>query len=100
MDNQLNSPIHKGQYEDRGHTTQLQTIFHFLHQNVATVSMVSIATGIPPRNVCRYKRDLEKANRLWEIDKRPCEKTGHKAWYLTTDPEKAPSRFITAKSLG
>ena len=52
--------------------------------------MVSAATGIPQKNICRYKRDLEKAGRLWEIEKKLCKQTGFKAWYLTTNPEQAP----------
>ena len=38
--------------------------------------------------------DLEKANKLWEIEKKACKKTGFKAWYITTDPKKANSRSI------
>ena len=70
---------------------QLVTIFQFLQQNIATASMVSEVTGVPQKNICRYKRDLEKAGRLWEITKAYCKKTGFKAWYLTTNPaKKAP----------
>jgi hypothetical protein len=53
--------------------------------------MVSAETGIPQKNICRYKRDLEKSNRLWETEKKECKNTGFKAWYLTTDPSKAPN---------
>jgi len=51
--------------------------------------MVAAATGVPQKNICRYKRDLEKAGRLWEITKAACKLTGFKAWYLTTDKAKA-----------
>jgi hypothetical protein len=70
--------------------TQLKEFYHYLQNNIATASMVSKATGIPQKNLCRYKRDLELANRLWEIEKTVCKHTGFKAWYLTTDPAKAP----------
>ena len=69
---------------------QLQTIFSYLEKNVATASMVTEATGVPQKNICRYKRDLEKAGRLWELKKAPCKTTGFKAFFLTTDPNKAP----------
>lgn len=69
---------------------QLKTFFEYLQQQVATASMVANETGIPQKNLCRYKRDLEKSGRLWEIEKKLCQKTGFRAWYLTTDPEKAP----------
>ena len=73
---------------------QLQTIFHFLKDHVATASMVSEATLVPQKCITRYKRDLEKAGMLWEIEKKDCQKTGFKAWYITCDPSKAPKRPI------
>ena len=80
----------KDGYKVNSDTNQLQTIFLFLKENIATASMVAEATGIYQKNICRYKRDLEKAGQLWEICKTVCKKTGFKAWYLTTDPAKAP----------
>jgi hypothetical protein len=71
---------------------QLTTFFEYLQQQVATASMVAEETGIPQKNLCRYKRDLEKSGRLWVIEKRLCQLTGFRAWYLTTDPEKAPTQ--------
>lgn len=76
--------------KDTTHQTQLQTIFNFLHYHVATASMVTDATGVPQKCITRYKRDLEKAGMLWEIEKKDCQKTGFKAWYLSTDPAMAP----------
>lgn len=83
-----NNPLHKRQGEDTDYDSQLKTIFEYLHEHIATASMVSAATGIPQKNICRYKRDLEKAGRLWEVEKRLCKQTGFKAWYLTTNPNK------------
>ncbi len=82
--------LYKGQNKDTKKLTQLKTIFLFLQDNVATASMLSDVTGIPKKNICRYKIDLEKTGRLWEIDKVKCKKTGFNAWYLTTNPDKAP----------
>lgn len=76
----------------KSHRTQLQTIFKYLQKHVATASMVSAATGVPQKNLCRYKRDLEHLGRLWEIRKDYCQSTGFKAWYLTTNPERAPKK--------
>lgn len=84
-----NNPLHKRQDKDTGFNTQLKTIFQYLQNHIATASMVSAATGIPQKNICRYKRDLEKAGRLWEIEKKLCKQTGFKAWYLTSNPEQA-----------
>ena len=76
--------------KDNTTQSQLQTIFHYLSGNVATASMVADITGIYQKNICRYKRDLEKAGVLWEVGKAPCKLTGFKAWYLTCDPSRAP----------
>ena len=80
------------QGKDNSHHNQLKTIFQYLQNHVATASMVTDATGVPQKCITRYKRDLEKAGRLWETAKAYCKKTGRKAWYLTTDPNKAPKR--------
>ena len=85
-----NNSLHKRQGKDTDFKSQLKTIFQYLQEHIATASMVSAATGIPQKNITRYKRDLEKAGRLWEIEKKLCKQTGFKAWYLTTNPEQAP----------
>lgn len=82
------------QSKDSPHHTQLQTIFQYLIENIATASMVADATGVPQKNICRYKRDLELSGQLWEITKTICKKTGFKAWYLTTDKTKAPNHSL------
>jgi hypothetical protein len=85
----------KGQCEDNEQHNQLQTIFQYLQDHVATASMTTEATGVPQKCITRYKRDLEKAGRLWEIEKKHCKKTGFKAWYLTTDPDKVTNNSST-----
>lgn len=88
--NKMHTPSAKEHNKDTKFNSQLQTIFHYLKEHVATASMVSDATAIPQKNICRYKRDLEQAGLLWEIEKKDCQLTGFKAWYLTTDETKAP----------
>jgi hypothetical protein len=78
--NPLNSQ-RKGKYFQ----TQKETIFLYLQNHVATATMISRATDIPQKNICRYKRDLEKAGVLWEVKKALCAIRGFKAWYLTTN---------------
>lgn len=85
--------------KDRESQTQLQTIFHYLQEHIATASMIADATGIYQKNICRYKRDLQKADKLWEIEKKLCKKTGFRAWYLTTDPCKATKQKSTQTKL-
>lgn len=69
---------------------QLKIIFQYLQNNIATASMIAKETGIPQKNICRYKRYLEKAGKLWEVEKKKCKETGVKAWYLTTNPKYLP----------
>ena len=78
--------------KDTSPLNQIQTIFLYLQNHTATASMASAETGIPQKNITRYKRDLEQLNQLWEIERKDCQKTGFKAWWLTTDPSKAPRR--------
>jgi hypothetical protein len=70
--------------------TQLQTIFEYLKENTATASMVTEFTGVPQKSICRYKRDLEKQNLLYEVEKKLCKVTNFRAWYLTTNPDLFP----------
>lgn len=71
--------------------TELKTIFHYLKDNVCTASMLSEVTGVKQKNICRYKRDLEKRGLLVEVYKAYCKTTGFKAWYITTNPDLIPS---------
>jgi len=84
------NPNGNGQGKSKALKSQLKTIFKYLQCHIATASMVSKATGIPQKNICRYKRDLEKTGRLWEIEKKLCKETGFKAWYLTTNHDLIP----------
>jgi hypothetical protein len=79
------------QHKDNSRATQLKTIFEYLQNHIATASMVTDATGVPQKNLTRYKRDLEKSNRLWELHKTYCKKTGFKAWYLSTNEKHKPN---------
>lgn len=64
---------------------QEEIIYAYLYRHCATASMVELATGIPQKNICRYKRKLQKAGLLWEVMKSTCRYTNHEAWYLTTN---------------
>lgn len=66
-------------------SNQEKTIFNYLQNHIATASMVSDATGIPQKNITRYKRDLEKRGLLFEVEKKLCKKTGFRAWYISTN---------------
>lgn len=68
-------------------TTELKTIFEYLKENVCTASMLSEATGIKQKNICRYKRDLEKKGIVKELYKTNCKTTGFKAWYITANKD-------------
>lgn len=76
--------------KDKDWLTQKKTIFQYLQDHIATASMVCAATGVPQKCFTRYKRDYEKLDLLWEVEKNYCKRTGFLAWYLTTDPGNTP----------
>jgi hypothetical protein len=80
-----------GQGKFKQFQNQKKTIFEYLKQCTATASMVTDATGVPQKSICRYKRDLEKQGLLYEVEKKLCSLTGFRAWYLTTDQDKMPT---------
>jgi DNA-binding MarR family transcriptional regulator len=96
----LNSKGNYKQSKGNSHLTELQTIFHYLQYHIATASMITEATGIKQKNITKYKRDLEKAEMLWEIEKKACKVTGFKAWYLTANPNLAPTDYRQLKLWG
>ena len=69
---------------------ETKVFFDYLQENTATCSMVSEATGLKQKNLCRYKVELQRNNLLWEVDFRPCDLTGFKAQWLTTNPDNVP----------
>lgn len=85
------NPNSKKQSKDKFFISQKETIFLYLENNIATASMVSFATGIAHKNNTRYKAQLQKVGKLWEVKKEVCEHTGYKAWYLTCNHEFAPN---------
>lgn len=89
-DTQSFNPNGNGQGKVKQNQNQKKTIFEYLKTHTATASMVTEATGIPQKCICRYKRDLEKQNLLYEVVKKHCNLTGFRAWYLTTNPELFP----------
>ena len=77
-------PLKHTQSENNHFSTQEKRIYLFLRSRLATTAMISKATGIPEISICRRKRDLEKAGKLWAVEQKACKVTGYKAWYLTT----------------
>lgn len=76
-------------------TTQSTTerVLEYLQTNTATTAMISEATGIPQRKICRDKRKLEKAGLLWEIKKENCPIGGGIAAFLSTNPALKPPNY-------
>jgi hypothetical protein len=94
MINSQNLPL-KSTFETHSKDTKFQSetkiFFDYLQSHTATCSMVSEATGIKQKNLCRYKVELQRAHLLWEIDYRPCKITGFKAQWLTTNADIIPA---------
>lgn len=63
-----------------------QRFLKFLERNTATCSMASKATGIPHKNLCRYKQMLFDEGLIVELFKTKCRVTGRPANYLTANP--------------
>lgn len=68
------------------HVNQIKVVYEYLQIRAATASMISKATGVPHKNICRYKRLLERSGKLSQLVRSKCKLTGSKAWYLTTNP--------------
>jgi hypothetical protein len=81
---------HKG--NQKKHRNQLRQFHKYLQKHTVTCSMAAKALGIPQKCLTRYKRVLELSGQLWEVKRQYCKLTGFPAWYLTTDPAKAPER--------
>jgi hypothetical protein len=75
------------QSKDKVLKKQIKTIFQYLENNTATNTMVSHNTGVSQKNICRFKRDLEKQGLLIEVEKKLCKITGFSAWYLSTNKD-------------
>lgn len=73
--------------KDNYFRVQTKQYYDYLHSRIATNSMVSKATGIPQKNLTRYKRTLEEMGLLFEVYKGICEHTKHRATYLTTNKD-------------
>ena len=68
---------------------QQKAFYNYLQGDPVTVAMAAYVLKIPEKNLTRYKRELEKANKLWRVFQGSCKFTGNRAWFITTDPLKA-----------
>ena len=84
MENQ-NNKANRIQQQHNKNKTQIQTIFNYLQNNVATATMVYQATGIAQKCITRHKRHLEKLGKLAEVKRQRCKITNCWAWYITTN---------------
>jgi len=89
LEEKLQTRIMRGK-ESNYFKYEKEQLFAYLKNNTATASMIEEATGIKQKNLCRYKRELEKIGLLWELYEAPCKITGFCAFYLTTDPNLMP----------
>lgn len=67
--------------------SQKEVFVQFLNENVATCSMVAKQTGIPQKNLTRYKSELEDKEVLKVLFVTNCKVTKFKAQYLTTNTD-------------
>ena len=71
-------------------SNETKLFYDSLKEQPKTNSMVCAETGLLQKNTCRYKRELEKANLLWVVERRICQATGFRASYLTTNEDLKP----------
>lgn len=74
--------------------TQKQIVYEFLKTRVCTASMITEYIGIAQKNICRFKRELEKDGLLMEVNFSKCKVTGFRAWYITTDRNQFPKERV------
>lgn len=84
----------KGHGKNKSFKSQEKTILYFLQKNTSTATMVTDATGIKQKNICRAKRNLEKSGQLQEVERKLCKSSGFKAWYLTTNKELFKTNYL------
>lgn len=66
---------------------EIRRTFDVLKIHPMTTKMIQVKTGIPRENITRYIAYLERRNKIVTVEEKPCEITGHKAKYYSTDPE-------------
>lgn len=91
MDKHQNTPKENNEVKRKNLKTyfdsQKEIFRHYLSENIATCSMVSNQTGIPQKNLTRYKTELEDNGALTVLFVTNCKVTGFKAQYLTTNTD-------------
>lgn len=89
MRNRETAP-HKTHFKSTEFLAQQRLFYNFLQNNLCTASMLTASTGIPQKNVTRFKRHYEKLGMLWQVYEARCELTGFMAWYITTNEKLVP----------
>ena len=79
----------------QNYRNQLVIIRDFLFNHNATRYMIAERTGIPIQSVCYRIGALLKSDSVAIIKKDKCQISGHKAQYLTTDPNQFPNDIQT-----
>jgi DNA invertase Pin-like site-specific DNA recombinase len=78
------------EYKNKQYQSQFKATYQGFFKQPQTMKELSIATGIDRSNVCRYIREMRKANTIAVYKKGYCSITKHLANYYTTDPSLFP----------
>lgn len=84
----------QGDGKDKYLKAQFYKVYNYLQKNTATNTMVSKATNVPQKNICRIKRRLEKEGKLQELHKGLCKITKTPAFYLTTNTKLFRNNYL------
>ncbi len=71
---------------------QASRLHEYLKTHDATRLMAALALGIYQANICRLARRMVKSGAAGIVRQAPCQVTGRKAEFLTTDPARLPTR--------
>lgn len=78
------------QDKDNRFLSQLQKVYNSFFQSPKTMKEADFDCGVMRESICRYCATLRKEGRLFEIEKRDCKITGHRATVFTSNPELVP----------
>jgi hypothetical protein len=70
---------------DKNKDTKIKLFQQYLSLNICTIAIASKALNISEKNLCQYKRLLEKQGLLYKVYHGICKETGFRAYYITTN---------------
>src|SRR5690606_22621906 len=70
--------------------TQERKVFESLSRRPQTRLQVSVSTGVPLQNICRYIHNFRKSHTVYVVKTDRCPISGMRAEFISTDRRYAP----------